>query len=143
MTDVSDLRKRVRQTIDRVRREAAERRRETAEAAGQFEAFLRKTVLPVFRTFQQILAVEGCPFELTTPPGQVRLVSVRSPEDFIEIAFDTDRTPLAVMGRWKYTLGRRVSERERPIAEGRQIAELTETDVEQFLLAAIEPFVER
>jgi hypothetical protein len=73
----------------------------------------------------------------------VRLASERSADDFVELALDTTRQPIEVVGRVSHGRGSRLITDERPIREGAAVADLTEEDVLRFLLASITPFVER
>src|ERR671937_121469 len=94
MMEISDVRRRIRDAIERARRQAVERRTRADEAARAFEAFLESTAVPVFRQVANVLRIEGYPFTVFTPSGSVRLMSDRSAEDFIELALDTsDREP--------------------------------------------------
>jgi hypothetical protein len=90
----------------------------------------------------QALKVSGYLFSVFTPGGSVKLMSDKSPEDYIELSLDTSGEDPAVMGHVRRTRGRRVIESEHPIAN-KVVAELTEEDVFEFLLKEIEPFVER
>jgi hypothetical protein len=140
--EVSEIRKRLLQTLSRAKQEAAARRARVDRAAVEYERFLDIVAGPVFRQFAGAIKAEGYVFTLATPPGGLRLESERSREDVIEIELDITDAPL-VMGRTRRGRGHRVVSTERPIREGAGIAELTEEDVLAFLLEAIVPFVER
>jgi len=141
--EISEVRQRLRQTIDRARRRAAERRGRADAAGRQYEEFLSRVVTPVFRMMAMALKAEGHPFAMTTPQGRARLVSERDPSDFLEVELDVSGPSPRAMGRAVHTIGRRVTTVERPIREGAEIADLTEEDLLQFLLTEIEAFVER
>ena len=143
MIELTEVRKRVRQTIDRAKHAAAERRARADAAGRQYERFLKEVATPVFRVLGQALKVEGYPFQVFTPAGGLRLVSEKSGEDFVELFLDTGSEPSVVVGRISRSWGRRVVTRERPIREGARIEQLTDEDVLGFLLTQIEPFVER
>ena len=143
MVDVAEVRKRLIHTIERVKHDAVMRRQETDKAAADYEQFLETIATPVFRHFSQALRAVGYGFQLFTPAGSVRLASERGPDDFIELTLDPTRHPIAVIGRTSYRRGSRLVENERPIREGRAIDALTDEHVLEFLLNAIEPFVER
>jgi hypothetical protein len=140
--EVSEIRKRLLQTLARAKQEAAERRVLLDRAAAEYERFLKGVAGPVFRQFANAIKAEGYAFTLATPPSGLRLESARSREDVIEVELDTTGAPV-VMGRARHGRGQRVVSTERPIREGAGIADLTEEDVLVFLLEAIVPFVER
>ncbi len=142
MAEVSDVRRRLRQAIERAKREAAERRAASDAAGRDYQRFLTEVAEPVFRMFAGAIRAEGHPFQIATPAGGLRLESERARGDFIEVALETSDTP-AVVGRVTRGRGRRLLTSERPIREGAAVADLTEEDVLQFLLAEIGPFVER
>jgi hypothetical protein len=141
--DVAEVRKRLRLTIERARRQSADRRKALAEAGDRYERFLKSTAIPLFRTFANVLAAEGYPFSLATPEGRVQLIPARAGGDVIEIELDAARLPPAAIGRSTHTLGRQVTTIEHVLGEGKPIGELSDEDVLAFLLTAIEPFVRR
>lgn len=141
--DISDVRRRLRSTIETARRESSERRQRADAAARDYEQFLSARAVPVFHDFANALNGEGHPFKVFTPAGSVRLASGRSGEEFIELELDSSQDPPQVIGRSSRGRGRRMVTTERPVRKGTAIAELTEEHVLEFLLAEIEPFVER
>jgi hypothetical protein len=143
MIDVAEVRKRLIHTIEQVKKDAAARRQAVDRATADYEAFLETIATPVFRHAGTALRAQGFPFQLFTPAGTVRLASDRGPDDFIELALDTARQPIAVVGRLSFRRGSRLVEREQPIREDKAVGDLTDEDVLEFLLRAIEPFVER
>jgi hypothetical protein len=138
--EISDIKRRVVETIERARRRAAERRTRHDEAAREYETFLDRTAIPVFKQVSNVLRAEGFVFTVFTPGGSVRLMSDRSNEDYIELALDTSGDEPLVSGRTGRSRGRRVVESEQPIGPP---AALTESDVLSFVLKALEPLVER
>ena len=143
MIEVSEIRKRVRRRIAEARR-AAEARRQAAEAAARdYERFLSRIAVPLCRRVAAVLTAEGYPFKVFTPAGGVRLASETSRHDFIELELDTELTPPQVIGRVNRARGGRVVTIERPVRENAPVADLTEADLLEFLLAEIGPFVER
>ncbi len=76
-----------------------------------------------------------------TPADTVRLVSESASEDFIELMLDRSSDPPSVSGLVSRGRGRRLVTAERPVAEGKPIAEITEEDVLGFLIDEITPFV--
>jgi hypothetical protein len=93
--------------------------------------------------FASALTAEGYPYKVFTPAGALRLASERSRQDYIEIELDTSMSPPQVVGRSNRAHGARVITAERPVRDGAGVEELTETDVLDFLVAEIGPFVER
>jgi len=137
----STVRNRLNLVIDAAKRSLATRRARNEEGARSYERVLEFTV-PLFRQVAQALKVNGYLFSVFTPGGGVKLMSDRSPEDYIEVSLDTSGEQPIVMGHVSRTRGRRVIESEHPVAQ-KPVGELTEEDVFEFLLREIEPFVER
>jgi hypothetical protein len=140
--DISEVRRRLAELVDRSKRAAAERRTRTDDAEREYAAFLDRTAVPLFRQVANALKVQGYAFTVFTPGGSVRLMSDRSSDDFVELTLDTSGDMPTIVGHTRRTRGRRVVESERPIATG-AIAEITDDDLFRFLLQELEPFVER
>ena len=138
--ETSELRKRVNQTVERARRQAAERRAQSDEAGRAFETFLSATAVPLFRQIANVLRSDGYQFSVFTPSGSVRLMSDRTAEDFVELTLDTTGDTPQVVGHTSRSRGRRVTESERPIGSP---GALTEESVLEFLAKELEPFVDR
>ena len=138
--ETSDIRNRLNQTIERAKRQAAERRTRSDEAARAFDTFLTTIAVPLFRQVANILRADGYLFNVFTPSGSVRLMSDRAAEDFIELLLDTAGDRPQVIGHASRSWGRRVLESERAIGEP---GELTEEAVLEFVLKELEAFVER
>ena len=141
--EISDVRKRVLETIDRAKRNVANRRVRVDEAQREYEAFLQQIAVPLFRQIANVLRAETYLFNVFTPGGSVRLESDRSAEDYIELVLDTTEDPPRVAGRASRSRGRRVLESERPIGPPGPVRGLTEHDVLGFVLEELERFVER
>ena len=138
--ETSDVRKRLNQTIERAKRQAAERRARGDDATRAFETFLSAIAVPLFRQVANILRADGYLFNVFTPSGSVRLMSDRAAEDFIELSLDTAGDRPYVIGHASRSRGRRVLVSERAIGEP---GELTEEAVLEFVLKELEAFVER
>ena len=141
--EISDIKRRVVETIERARRQAAGRRTRNDEAAREYETFLNQTAIPVFKQVSNVLRAEGFAFTVFTPggsAGNVRLMSDRSAEDYIELSLDTSGEEPVVSGHTGRSRGRRVVESEHAIGPPGM---LTENDVLSFILKALEPLVER
>lgn len=143
MIEISEVRKRIKQTIEQARRAAVDRRQRQEAAAEEGHQTLEQLVTPLFRMAAAALKAEGYPFQVFTPAGAVRLASERSRDDFIELALDTERDPVAIVGRVSRTWGRRLLASERIVREAPGLAALTAEEVLRFLLTELPPFVER
>jgi hypothetical protein len=141
--EISDVRRRVRHTLERARRASAERRARVDAAARAYESFLSKVATPVFRMFATAIKAEGHAFVVFTPAGGLRLASERSADDYIELLLDTESDPPGVAARINRGRGSRLLTAERPVRESAAVENLTEEDVLEFLLREIGPFVER
>jgi hypothetical protein len=140
--EISDIKRRVVETIDRSRRNAAERRTRNDRAAREYDALLAQTAVPVFKQVANVLRAEGYTFTVSTPGGTagVRMTSDRSPEDYIELSLETSGDTPVVVGHTARSRGRRIIESEQTIGAP---GTLTENDVLSFVLKALEPLVER
>jgi hypothetical protein len=140
--EISEVRKRLRETIDRAKREAAARRARMDEASREYQVFLDTIAVPLFRQVSNALKVEGYPFTVFTPAGSVRLTSDKSGEDYVELSLDTSGREPMVVGKISRARGRRVVESEQPVADG-PAGQISEEQLLQFLLTEIQRFVER
>jgi hypothetical protein len=138
--ETSEVRKRLNHTIERAKKNAAERRARSDEAGRVFEIFLSSTAVPLFRQVANILKSDAYHFTVFTPSGSVRLMSDRTAEDFIELFLDTSGDLPQVIGHSSHSRGRRVLESERAIGAP---GDLSEEEVLAFLLRELEQFVER
>lgn len=138
--EISVVRKRLTETIERAKKQAADRRGRSDQASRDFEVFLQKVAVPLLRQVANALKADGYAFTVFTPSGSVRLMSDRSAEDYIELTLDTADDPPRVMGQISRTRGSRVIDAERAI--GTPDA-LTEDQLLDFLLKELEAFVER
>jgi hypothetical protein len=138
--EISVVRKRLTETIERAKKHAADRRGRSDQAARDFEVFLQKVAVPLFRQVANALKADGYAFTVFTPSGSVRLMSDRSAEDYIELTLDTADDPPRVVGQISRTRGRRVIDAERAIGTPEA---LTEDQLLDFLLKELEAFVER
>ena len=141
--EVSEIRRRLRASIEAARRDAQERRARVDIARHDYEEVLRDRSVPLFHTVASALVAEGHRFKVFTPADSVRLSSETSGEDYIEIALDTSVDPPVVMGRTSRGRGRRQVTSERPVREDIPIDQLSDEDVLAFLLAELTPFLER
>ncbi len=140
--ETSVVRNRLRETIERAKRRAAERRGRGDEAARAYQQFVDDLAVPLFRQIAGALRADGYPFTVFTPLGSVRLMSDRHAEDFVEILLDITGDAPEVVGRSSRLRGRNIVEAERPVGNGKPGA-ITEEDLLEFLLKELEPLVER
>jgi hypothetical protein len=140
--EISDVRRGVRDTIDRARRHAAERRKRNDDAALAFERFLSTVAVPLFKQLANVLKIESYSFTVFTPSGGVRLMSDRSGDEFVEITLDTGGEAPRVVAQVSRSRGRRIVEAERTVGNG-DPASISEEDLLAFMLEALEPFVEK
>ena len=143
MIEVSEIRRRLRQTLEQVKRAHAERRTRADAAARAYDRFISDLATPVFRMFAAALKAEGYPFSVFTPGGGLRLMSERSSEDYIEIFLDAAADPPVVSARINRGRGRHLVTAERPISEGTPIEKLTDEDVAGLLLRELPALLER
>lgn len=116
-------------------------RQATADAERAYAAFLENVAIPVARQVQGALKSEGFGFTVFTPGGGLRLASDRGRDDFIELALDTDGPRPHVVGRISQTRGSRTIDDERPLKAGASPDALTEEDVLDFFVSALEPWL--
>jgi GAF domain-containing protein len=138
--EISTVRRRLTETIERARKQAADRRGRGDQASRDFDVFLQKVAVPLFRQVANALKADGYAFTVFTPSASVRLMSDRSASDYIELTLDASDDPPGVMGRTSRTRGSRVIDAERAI--GAPDA-LSEEQVLEFLLKELEALVER
>lgn len=143
MIETGEVRRLLKQALDRARHAAEVHRLESDVARQWFEPFLTEQAAPVFRQVAAALRPEGHAFQVFTPAGSIRLASDRSADEFIELALDTTRSPVALVGRTSRARGRRVIESERVVREGAAVKTTTEHDVLAFLLDEVGALVER
>jgi hypothetical protein len=141
--EVSEVRKRVYEAIERAKRSAAERRALVDEAEAEYQLFLDRVAVPLFRQIVNILRAEKRLFSVFTPGGSVRLMSDRSSDDYIELVLDTTDARPQVMINSSRSRGRRVTRSEIAIGQDGPVRELTEEDVLSVVLKELEPLVER
>jgi hypothetical protein len=141
--EVSDVRKRVKEVIERARKSTAERRTLVDEATREFQTLLDRVATPLFRQIGNVLRAEGHPFTVSTPGNSVRLVSDRAPSDFIDLTLDTSGRRPRVLIHASHGRGRRVIESETPIEPEGPVRDLTEQHVLDAVMKELEPLVNR
>jgi hypothetical protein len=141
--EVSHVRRRLSAAIERARKASQERRERVAATERAYEAFLADTAVPVTRMLASALKADGYPFTVNTPGGSVRIASDKGRDDYVEFALDASVDPPEVVGIVRYARGSRTVSEERPVKAGASPQAITEDDVLDFLLKALEPWLER
>jgi hypothetical protein len=141
--EVSHVRKRLTAAIERARKGSQERRERVATTERAYNTFLSDVAVPVTRMLASALKADGYPFTVNTPGGSVRLASDKGRDDYIEVALDTSANPPEVLGIVRYVRGSRTVSEERPLKPGASPQAITEDDVLDFFLKALEPWLER
>ena len=141
--EISIVRKRLIDSIDKAKRAAVERRERADEASRDYEQFLSAVAIPLFKQIGNALRAEGFGFSVSTPGDSVRLTLERPATDGIELTLDTRADVPQVIGHVSRTRGRRVIETEQPVRADVAVRDLTEDDVLSFVLRELQPFVER
>jgi hypothetical protein len=141
--EVSEVRKQLKHAIDRARARAYQQRQHAAEADRAYAEFLENVATPTTRMMANALKAEGYLFTVSTPSGGLRLASDRGRDDYVEFALETSGDRSVVVGRIRQTRGSRTVEEERPIKPGAAPQDLSDGDVLEFLVKALEPWLER
>jgi hypothetical protein len=143
--EVSLVRNRVRAMLDRLKRPADERRsirRVQMDAATQeYESFLERTAVPLFKQVANVLKAEGYSFDVFTPGGSVRLIAARGNDDYIELVLDTNGAAPKLVGRSSRSKAGNINQTELVLNATTDIGALTEDDVLGFVLSELEGLV--
>jgi hypothetical protein len=141
--EVSQVNKRLTMAIEQARARAQTRRQTAASAEKAYGVFLETLATPVARQVANALKVAGIAFTLGTPGGGLRLSADRGRDDFIEFVLDASGDLPQAAGRISLSRGSRTIDEVVPVKPGAAIEELTEDDVLDFLVRALEPWLER
>jgi hypothetical protein len=141
--EVSDVRRQLHQAIDRAKTRAQRRRDQAGATERAYATFLEDVATPTMRMVANVLKAEGYSFTVSTPSGAVRLASDRGRDDYIELSLDGSGEIPIVVGHVRRTRGSRTLDDERPIKPGAGPSELTDADVLAFVIAALEPWLEK
>lgn len=141
--ETSDVRKRIKDSLERAKKLATERRARNTDDSATYEVFLQSAAVPVFQQAASALKAEGYPFVVHTPAGSVRLASEHSSHDFIDLRLDTVGARPQVLLRVERLKGRETTTHERPLKPGATVSQLTEQDVLDAIAEGIEVLVER
>jgi hypothetical protein len=138
--EVSIVRQRVHETIERAKRRAAERRARTDAAGVAFGTLLERTAVPLFRQIVNVLRVDGYLFTVFTPSGSVRLTSDRRAEDFVELLLETSGDEPQLVLHTSRSWGGGVIESENVLGDPDAV---TEDELLAAVLHELERLVER
>lgn len=141
--EVSQVNNRLRGAIELARTRAQSRRQTAAAAEKAYGVFIEALATPLARQVANALKVAGFAFTLGTPGGGIRLSADRGRDDFIEFVLDSSGEIPQAAGRVSLSRGSRTIDEVVPIKPGTAIEELTEEDVLEFLVRALEPWLER
>jgi hypothetical protein len=141
--EVSQVNKRVQNAIEDARARAQARRNDAASAEKAYGVFLETVATPVARQVANALKVAKIGFTLGTPGGGLRLAADRGRDDFVEFVLDTSGDVPQAAGRVSVSRGSRTLDELRPVKAGTAIEDLSEEDVLDFLVRALEPWLER
>jgi hypothetical protein len=141
--EVGHVRRRVVAAISTARARSGERRQQIASAEQAYAEFLQNVATPLFRQLAASLKAEGYLFTVFTPGDGLRLASDKGREDFVELSLDTSLDTPQVMGRISQTRGSRKIDEERPLRQGGSPGAVTEDDLLDFMIAALEPWLGR
>jgi len=143
--EVSIVRQRVREVLERSKRPAEERRAarrmQMDAATSEYEAFLERVAVPLFKQTANVLRAEGQQFSVFTPGGSVRLIAERGNDNYIEVALDTNGPAPKLLGRASRSRGGNVTQTELVLNVTSDISALTEQDLLGFLLSELEELV--
>lgn len=141
--DIGEVRRQVRLAIEAARRDASAHRAQVDEAGKAFEALLEQVAIPLFRQFTSALRSEGLLFRVVTPAGSARIEAERSADNFVEIALDAARRPVALVLRRSYTRGHHTSTDDLVVQEGADLSSVSPSRLLPLLLESFAPFIER
>jgi hypothetical protein len=140
----SQVRRHVRESIERARQASAARRAANDAASRAWASARDALIVPVWQQALQALRAEGHRFQISTPSDAVRVSSEKTPQDGVELALDTTGASPVVVLRATQARGRQVLSEERAAASGTEaIATLTEEQALAWLLDALIPLFER
>ena len=122
---------------------AKQRRQKADEAEKAYEKFLDQLAAPLARQIANALRAEGYAFTVSTPGRGLRVSLDQGRDDYIELALNSETEQPTVVGRIRRTRGSRTIDEERPIKPGAGPNEVTEDDLLEFLVRALEPWLER
>ena len=141
--EISAVKRRVQRSLAAARTRAQERRHQSEAATRDYAAFLQNVATPVVLQIANVLKAEGLAFTASTPGDGLRLTYDRGRDDFVEFALDTSGDQPQVIGRISQSRGSRRLDEERPVKPDASPEALTEEDVLEFVMQALERWLGR
>jgi len=141
--EVSQVRRQVQAALAGARERAQQRRQRVADAESRYDRFLDNVAVPLARQVANVLKAEGRSFTVSTPGRTVRIETDRGRDDYVEISLNTDVDPPSVVAHIRHTRGSRTIDEERALKSGAPPDEISEDELLEFLLRALEPWIER
>lgn len=141
--EISQVRKRIQTTLTTARDRAKQRRQKADEAEKAYEKFLDHLAAPLARQVVNALRAEGLAFTVSTPNRGLRVSLDQGRDDYIELGLSTETDPPSVVGRIRRTRGSRTIDEERAVKTGVGPDNLSEEDLLEFFVRALEPWFER
>jgi hypothetical protein len=119
----------------------ANRKAQMDRATEEYDAFLQRVAVPLFKQVSQVLRAEGHHFDVFTPGKSVRLMGDRGNDDYIEIVLDTNGAAPKVVGRTSRSRGGDVTQTELVLNVTHDIGALTDDDLLGYLSSELENFL--
>jgi hypothetical protein len=141
--EISQVRKRIQTALTTARDRARQRRQKADEAEKAYESFLDGVAAPLARQIANALRAEGYSFTVSTPHRGLRVSLDSGRDDYIELALSIETDQPIVVGRIRRTRGSRTIDEERPISAAAAPDTITEDDLLEFFVRALEPWLER
>ena len=133
--ETSEVRRHLREMIETSKRGPMERHVRIDAAYRDYQIFLERVAVPLFKQAANVLKAESYAFTVFTPGDGVRLMSDRGGQDFVELVLDSSGPTPVVIGRSSRARGGNVIQSERPI--GTPVREITEWQVLAFIVEAL------
>lgn len=110
-------------------------------ATREYEAFLERVAVPLFKQLANVLRADGYQFDVFTPGGSVRLMAARGNDDYIELTLDTKGPAPKLLGRSSRSHGGNVTQSDLVLNATADISALTDEDVLAFVLSELEALI--
>jgi hypothetical protein len=140
--EVSVVRQRVLDVLKQAKRtdadRRADRRAQADQAAREYDTFLQRIAVPLFKQIADILRAERYPCDVFTPGGSVRLMSGKGNDDYLEVVLDTKGAAPKLLGRASHSRAGDVSQTELVLNATADISALTEDDLLGYLLSELD-----
>ena len=141
--EISHVRRRVQAAIIAARERSQLHRQAVADAEASYDRFLADVAVPLARQVANAFKAEGYNFTVSTPGRGVRIASDRGRDDYVDIALDTDAVPPVVVGHIRYTRGSRTIDEEHPVKAGAAPSQISEEEMLEFVMRALQPWIDR